>query len=81
MRSTLAHLTKSKAALAVMVAAVLMAVAATGAGYAAMSKTVNLSVDGKSEEVRVLGIRGGEARLGEAHAGGEAATARWRSGE
>jgi len=38
-----------------MVAAVLMAVAATGAGYAAMSKTVNLSVDGKSEEVRVLG--------------------------
>ncbi len=55
MRSTIAHLTKSKAALAVMVAAVLMAVAATGAGYAAMSKTVNLSVDGKSEQVRVLG--------------------------
>lgn len=55
MRSTIAHLTKSKAALAVMVAAVLMAVAATGAGYAAMSKTVNLSVDGQSEEVRVLG--------------------------
>jgi uncharacterized protein YabE (DUF348 family) len=54
-RSTIAHLTKSKAALAVMVAAVLMAVAATGAGYAAMSKTVNLSVDGQSEEVRVLG--------------------------
>lgn len=55
MRSTIAHLTKSKAALAVMVAAVLMAVVATGAGYAAMSKTVNLSVDGQSEEVRVLG--------------------------
>jgi uncharacterized protein YabE (DUF348 family) len=54
-RSTIAHLTKSKAALAVMVAAVLMAVAATGAGYAAMSKTVNLSVDGKSQEVRILG--------------------------
>ncbi len=55
MRSTIAHLTKSKAALAVMVAAVFMAVAVTGVGYAAMSKTVNLSVDGKSEEVRVLG--------------------------
>jgi uncharacterized protein YabE (DUF348 family) len=54
-RSTIAHLTKSKAALGVMVAAVLMAVAATGAGYAAMSKTVTLSVDGKAQEVRVLG--------------------------
>jgi resuscitation-promoting factor RpfB len=54
-RSTIAHLTKSKAALAVMVAAVLIAVVATGAGYAAMSKTVHLSIDGKSEEVRVLG--------------------------
>jgi uncharacterized protein YabE (DUF348 family) len=38
-----------------MVAAVLMAVAATGAGYAAMSKTVHLSVDGKTQDVRVLG--------------------------
>jgi uncharacterized protein YabE (DUF348 family) len=38
-----------------MVAAVLMAVAATGAGYAAMSKTVHLSVDGTSQDVRVLG--------------------------
>ncbi len=54
-RSTLAHLTKSKAALGTMVAAVLMAVAATGAGYAAMTKTVTLSVDGQSDDVRVLG--------------------------
>jgi uncharacterized protein YabE (DUF348 family) len=54
-RSTFAHLTKSKAALAVIVGAVLTAVLATGAGYAAMSKTVNLSLDGKTEEVRVLG--------------------------
>ena len=38
-----------------MVAAVLIAVAATSAGYAAMSKTVTLSVDGKSREVSVLG--------------------------
>ncbi len=55
MRSTFAHLTKSKAALGVMVAAVLMAVVATGAGYAAMRKTVHLSVDGQSQDVRVLG--------------------------
>ena len=55
MRSTFAHLTKSKAALGVMVAAVLMAVVATGAGYAAMRKTVHLSVDGRSQDVQVLG--------------------------
>ena len=55
MRRTIAHLTKSKAALAATAGAVLVSVLATGVGYAAMSKTVNLSVDGKSEEVRVLG--------------------------
>ncbi len=55
MRSTFAHLTKSKTALGVMVAAVLMAVVATGAGYAAMRKTVHLSVDGSSQDVHVLG--------------------------
>ena len=55
MRRTIAHLTKSKAALATTAGAVLVSVLATGVGYAAMSKTVNLSVDGKSEEVRVLG--------------------------
>ena len=32
-----------------------MAIAATGVGYAAMTKTVTLSVDGKQTEVRVLG--------------------------
>ena len=55
MRRTIAHLTKSKAALATTAGAVLVSVLATGVGYAAMSKTVTLSVDGKSEEVRVLG--------------------------
>ena len=55
MRRTIAHLTKSRAALATTAGAVLVSVLATGAGYAAMSKTVTLSVDGKSEEVRVLG--------------------------
>ena len=55
MRRTIAHLTKSKTALTVTAGAVVASVLATGAGYAAMSKTVNLSVDGRSEEVRVLG--------------------------
>ena len=55
MRSRIALLTKSKIALAVLAGSVLTAVAATGAGYAAMSKTVTLSLDGKETEVRVLG--------------------------
>jgi uncharacterized protein YabE (DUF348 family) len=37
------------------VAGVALAVAATGVGYAAMSKTVTLSLDGQETEVRVLG--------------------------
>ena len=55
MRNRIALLTRSKSALAVLVAAVTMAVAATGVGYAAMSKTVTLSLDGRETEVRVLG--------------------------
>ena len=54
MRSKIALLTKSKAALAVLVSAVVMAVAATSVGYAAMSKSVTLSIDGKSQEVSTL---------------------------
>jgi uncharacterized protein YabE (DUF348 family) len=54
-RRTLALLTKSKAALAVMVSAVVMALVATTVGYAAMNKTVTLSVDGKAAEVSTLG--------------------------
>ena len=55
MRSRIALLTKSKRTLAVLVAGVALAVAATGVGYAAMSKTVTLSLDGQETEVRVLG--------------------------
>ncbi len=55
MQSTVAHLSRSRAALAVLVGAVVLAVAATGVGYAAMSKTVTLSVDGKTQEVRTFG--------------------------
>jgi uncharacterized protein YabE (DUF348 family) len=54
-RSTVAQLTRSKAALAVLIGAVVLAVAATGVGYAAMSKTVTLSVDGKTQQVRTFG--------------------------
>jgi uncharacterized protein YabE (DUF348 family) len=54
-RSTVALLTRSKTALAVMIGAVVLAVAATGVGYAAMSKTVTLSIDGKAEKVHTLG--------------------------
>lgn len=38
-----------------MAAAVALALTATGVGYAAMSKTVTLSVDGHTTQVRVLG--------------------------
>jgi resuscitation-promoting factor RpfB len=54
-RSTLAHLTRSKAALAVLIGAVVMALAATGVGYAAMSKTVTLSIDGKTQKIHTFG--------------------------
>jgi resuscitation-promoting factor RpfB len=54
-RSTFAHLTRSKKTLGVTVGAVVAAVAVSGAGYASMTKSVDLSVDGQSDEVRVLG--------------------------
>jgi uncharacterized protein YabE (DUF348 family) len=48
-------LTRSKAALAALIGAVVLAVAATGVAYAAMSKTVTLSVDGRTQQVRTFG--------------------------
>jgi len=54
-RSTLASVTKSKAALAVLIGAVVLAVAGTGVGYASMSKTVTLSIDGRAQQVRTFG--------------------------
>jgi uncharacterized protein YabE (DUF348 family) len=47
-------LTRSKAALAVLTGAVVLAVAATGVGYAAMSKTVTLSIDGRTQRVHTF---------------------------
>jgi uncharacterized protein YabE (DUF348 family) len=54
-RTRIALLTRSKRALAVLVGGVTLAVAATGVGYAAMTKTVTLSLDGQETQVRVLG--------------------------
>ncbi len=55
MRHTLARMTSSKAVLAVIAGAVVLAVAATGIGYAAMNKTVTLSVDGRTQQVHTFG--------------------------
>ena len=55
MRSTFAHLTRSKKTLGVTAGAVVTAVAVSGAGYASMTKSVDLSLDGQEHEVRVLG--------------------------
>ncbi|MGZ4495646.1 MAG: transglycosylase family protein [Nocardioides sp.] len=55
MRSAIARLTSSKKALGVLAGSVAVAVAASGAGYAAMNKTVNLSVDGRTEQVHTMG--------------------------
>jgi uncharacterized protein YabE (DUF348 family) len=54
-RSTVAQLTTSKKALAVTAGALVLALSAAGAGYASMSKTVTLSVDGTTEQVHTFG--------------------------
>jgi uncharacterized protein YabE (DUF348 family) len=54
-RSSIALLSKSKLTLAVLIAAVVTALVATTVGYAAMSKTVTLSVDGEADQVSTLG--------------------------
>jgi uncharacterized protein YabE (DUF348 family) len=56
-RSTITQLSKSKKILAVVTGALVLAVSATGVGYASMSKTVTLSVDGKTEQVHTFGHR------------------------
>jgi resuscitation-promoting factor RpfB len=54
-RSSIALLSKSRIALVALVAAVAAALVATTVGYAAMSKTVTLSVDGEAEQVSTMG--------------------------
>ena len=54
-RASLNKITRSKAVLGGLTGAVVVAVAATGVGYAAMSKTVTVSVDGHTHQVRTFG--------------------------
>ena len=55
MRSPIALLSKSRRTLVVLVAAVAATLLVTTVGYAAMSKSVTLSVDGQADQVSTLG--------------------------
>ncbi|WP_279303149.1 resuscitation-promoting factor [Nocardioides currus] len=55
MRSRIVHLSKSKAVLATLVALIVVAVGGSTMGYAALSKSVTLSLDGRAEKVTALG--------------------------
>jgi uncharacterized protein YabE (DUF348 family) len=54
-RTTVAQLTTNKSVLAVLIGAIALAVAGAGVAYATMSKTVTLSVDGKTQKVHTFG--------------------------
>jgi len=54
-RSRLAQLSRSKAVLATLVGVIVAAVAATTVGYAALSKDVTLSLDGRTTHVSAIG--------------------------
>lgn len=55
MRSRIAHLSKSKALLVTLVAVILAAVGGTTVGYAALNKSVTLSLDGKAQTISSMG--------------------------
>ena len=55
MRSRLAHLSKSKSVLVVLVTAVALALVGTTMGYAALKKEVTLSLDGQTRTVSSMG--------------------------
>ncbi len=54
MRIAIARMSKKKSLLTALVALVVLAVAGTTVGYAAVSKKVTLSIDGKTQEVTTL---------------------------
>jgi uncharacterized protein YabE (DUF348 family) len=64
-RSRLAQLSKSKAVLATLVGVVVAAVAATTVGYAALSKDVTLTLDGRTTHVSAIGDTVGEVLAAE----------------
>lgn len=65
MRSRFAQLSKSKAVLATLVGVVVAAVAATTVGYAALSKDVTLTLDGRTTHVSAIGDTVGEVLAAE----------------
>ncbi len=65
MRPRIAQLSSSKAVLAILVAVVVAAVAGTTVGYAALSRSVTLTLDGQTEQVSVMGGTVGDVLEGE----------------
>jgi len=64
-RSRFAQLSKSKAVLTALVALVIAAVAGTTVGYAALSKDVTLTLDGKTTQISAIGGTVGEVLASE----------------
>ena len=65
MRVRLTHLSSRKTLIGGLVAAIVLALVATGTAYATMSKTVTVSVDGKQKTVRTFAGTVGEVLAGE----------------
>ena len=65
MRARIAHLSSSRTVLVVLVALVVAAVAGTTVGYAALTRSVTLSLDGETRQVSALGGTVGEVLEGE----------------
>ena len=65
MRSRLAQLSRSKTVLATLVAVVVAAVAGTTVGYAALSKDVTLTLDGRTTQVSAIGDTVGDVLAAE----------------
>ncbi|WP_281258421.1 resuscitation-promoting factor [Nocardioides gansuensis] len=55
MRARIAHLSKSRTLLATLVAVIAVAVLGTTVGYASLSKSVTLSLDGRTQTVSAMG--------------------------
>ncbi|CUR58255.1 Transglycosylase domain protein [metagenome] len=71
MRRTIARLVNSRIALIALVTLVVLAVAGTTLGYAKMSKSVTLSLDGQAEQVSALGTTVGDVLNSEGISVGE----------
>ncbi len=65
MRSRIAHLSKSKALLVTLVAVIVAAVGGTTVGYAALNKSVTLSLDGQAQTVSAMGGTVGDVLSGQ----------------